>query len=249
MEDVRSVLTAYVTEGEPPIGLSAEEVLSAARLSRRRYLITGAVALVVVVLALGLAVVVLPHRGSVASRPCPTASDTREALVDRLSCVIGNAVRALLPAGAQVTRLTVPGETPPDDPFHLVADAAGDSARPQDALFHMGVRVTDARGTGSVYVLIVPSGNSGGPPCDEAGEILCRTEPAPRGVLWLSTLRTGDVLTHRVALATGESVVQFSSNDSGVLSRMGVQLPKQRPEPTLTLDQVRQLALTPGLEF
>jgi hypothetical protein len=249
MEDVRSALTAYVTEGEPPIGLSEEDVLAAARLSRRRYLLTGAVALVVVVLALGLAVVVLPHRDPVASRPCPTASDTREALVDRLSCVIGNAVRALLPADAQITRLTIPGETPPDDPFHLVADAAGDSPRPQDALFHMGVRVSDARGSGSVSVIIVPSGSSGGPPCEEPGEILCRREQTAQGVLWLSTLRSGDVLTHRVALATSDAVVQFSSNNSGVLEQMGVHLPEQRPEPTLTLAQVRQLALTPGLGF
>ena len=108
MEDVRTALTAYVTEGEPPIGLSGEEVLAAARLSRRRYLLTGAVALAVVVLALTLAVVVLPRRAEVASHPCPTASDTRAALVDRLSCVVGNAVRALLPSDAQVSRLTTP---------------------------------------------------------------------------------------------------------------------------------------------
>ncbi|RSM37403.1 hypothetical protein DMA12_36885 [Amycolatopsis balhimycina DSM 5908] len=249
MEDVRSVLTAYVTEGEPPIGLSGEEVLSAARLSRRRYLLTGAAALAVVVLALTLAVVVLPHRGQVAGAPCPTASDTRAALVDRLSCVVGRAVRALLSPDAQITRLTIPGETPPDDPFHLIADPAGDSPRPRDALFHMGVRVTDAQGTGSVYILIVPSANSGGPPCEEPEEIVCRTEPTPQGLLWLSTLRSGDVLTHRVALAAPDAVVQFWSNNSGVLQQMGVRLPKQRPEPTLTLDQVRQLALTPGLGF
>ena len=77
MEDVRAALTAYVTEGDPPVGLSGDAVLSAARLSRRRHLLTGAVALFVVVLALGLAVVALPHRDPVAGRPCPTASDTR----------------------------------------------------------------------------------------------------------------------------------------------------------------------------
>lgn len=244
MEDVRSALTAYVTEGEPPLGLSGDAVLAAARLSRRRYLLTGVVALVVVVLALGLAVVVLPHRGEVASRPCPAASDTRSALVDRLSCLVGNAVRSLLPADAQITRLTIPGETPPEDPFHLVADAIGDA--PQEALFHMGVRVTDARGTGSVYVLIVP-GSAGGPPCGEPGEITCRTEPTPQGVLSLSTLRTGDAVKNRAALAGLSAQVQFWSINSGVLERTGVTLPEQRPEPTLTLDQVRQLALTPGL--
>ncbi len=247
MEDVRSLLTAYVTDGEPPIGLSGEAVLSAARLSRRRHLLTGVVAVVVVVLALGLAVVVLPHGGPVASRPCPTASDTRTALVDRLSCVIGNAVRSVLAPDVQISRLTIPGETPPDDPFRLIADPAGDA--PRDALFHLGVRVTDARGSGSVYVLIVPSANSGGPPCHEAGEILCYTEPTPQGTLWLSTVRSGDISSHRVALAGPDTVVQFRSNDSGVLEQAGVPLPKQRPEPTLTLEQVRRLALTPGLGF
>ncbi|MBE8522607.1 hypothetical protein ILP97_34830 [Amycolatopsis sp. H6(2020)] len=247
MEEVRSLLTAYVTEGEPPIGLSGDAVLAAARRSRRLHLLTAAVAAVVIVLALGLAVVVLPHRGEVANAPCPTGSDTRAALVDRLSCVVGRAVRALLPPEAQITRLTIPGETPPKDPFRLIADPAGDA--PRDALFHMGVRVTDARGSGAVHILIVPSRNSGGPPCEEPEEILCRTEPAPQGLLWLSTLRSGDILTHRVALATPDAVVQFWSNNSGVLERAGVRLPKQRPEPTLTLGQVRQLALTPGLEL
>lgn len=246
MEDVRSALTEYVTEGEPPLGLSGEAVLSAARLSRRRHLLTGAVALFVVVLALGLAVVVLPGRAPVAARPCPTAVDTRSALVDRLSCLVGNAVRALLPADAVVSRLTIPGETPPEDPFHLIADPAGDA--PRDALFHMGVRVTDARGTGSVYILIVPVAG-GGPPCGEPGEITCRTEPTPQGVMWLSTLHTGDAVKNRVALAAPNAVVQFWSNSSGVLEQKDVRLPQQRPEPTLTLDQVRQLALTPGLAF
>ncbi|MEV5719539.1 hypothetical protein AB0L41_37125 [Amycolatopsis mediterranei] len=247
MEEVRSLLTAYVTEDEPPIGLSGAAVLAAARRSRRQHLLTAAVAVAVIVLALGLAVVVLPHRGDVANAPCPTASDTRAALVDRLSCVVGRAVRSLLPPEAQITRLTIPGETPPADPFHLIADPAGDA--PRDALFHMGVRVTDARGSGSVYILTVPSANSGGPPCKEPEEILCRTEPTPQGLLWLSTLRSGDILTHRVALATPDAVVQFWSNNSGVLERAGVGLPKQRPEPTLTLEQVRELALTPGLAF
>jgi hypothetical protein len=247
MEDVRAALTAYVTEGEPALGLSEDVVLSAARRSRRQHLLTGVVALAVVVLALGLAVVVLPHRDPVAARPCPSASDTRSALVDRLSCVIGHAIRSMLDPAARITRLTIPGEAPPEDPFHLIADPAGDA--PRDTLFHLVVRVTDARGSGSVYVVLLPSGNSGGPPCNEPGEILCRTEPADRGTLWLSTLRSGDVLTHRVALATSDAVVQFSSNNSGVLERAGMSMPAQRPEPALTLAQVRQLALTPGLDF
>ncbi|KDN19346.1 hypothetical protein [Amycolatopsis rifamycinica] len=246
MEDVRSLLTAYVTDGEPPIGLSGEEVLAAARRSRHRHRITGAVALVVVVLALGLAVVVLPHRTPVANAPCPGASDTRAALVERLSCLVGRAVRALLPPEAQISRLTIPGEVPPADPFHLIADPAGDA--PQDALFHMGVRVTDAEGTGSVYVLILPGGG-GGPKCGDPEQLTCRTETTPQGLLWLSALRSGDVVTNRVGLAAPNAHVQFWSNNSGVLQQAGVRLPKQRPEPTLRLDQVRQLALTPGLDF
>lgn len=246
MEDVRTALTAYVTDGEPPLGLSAGAVLAAARRSRRQHLVTGAVAVCVVVLALVLAVVVLPHRDQVASPPCPGGTDTRAALVERLSCLVGRAVRALLPPEAQVSRLTIPGETPPADPFHLIADPAGDA--PGDALFHMGVRVTDARGTGSVYVLILPGGG-GGPKCGDPEQIGCRTETTARGLLWLSTLRSGDVVTNRAGLAAPNAHVQFWSDDSGVLPQPGVRLPKQRPEPTLTLDQVRQLALTPGLDL
>ncbi|MCR6486504.1 hypothetical protein M8542_27115 [Amycolatopsis sp. OK19-0408] len=244
MEDVRAALTAYVTEGEPPLGLTTSGVLASARRSRRQHLLTGAVALFVVVLALGLAVVVLPGRNPVAARPCPTATDTRSALVDRLSCLVGNAVRGLLPADAAVSRLTIPGETPPSDPYHLIADEVG--AEPREAIFHMGVRVTDAAGSGSVYVLILPV-NSGGPPCGEVDQISCRSEQTPQGGLWLSTLRAGDAVKNRVALAAPNSLVQFWSTSSGVLEQSGVVLPKQRPEPTLTLAQVRELALTPGL--
>jgi hypothetical protein len=245
MEDVRSALTAYVTEGEPPLGLSPSGVLASARRSRRQHLLTGAVALVVVALALGLAVVVLPHRAPVAGSPCPSSSDTRSALVDRLSCVVGKAVRSVLDPDAQITRLTIPGETPPEDPFHLIADAIGNA--PGEAIFHMGVRVTDSLGSGSVYVLILPTGNAGGPPCGASDEITCRTEPTPQGTMWLSTLRTGDAVKNRVALAAPNALVQFWSTSSGVLEQKDVRLPKQRPEPTLTLAQVRQLALTPGL--
>ncbi|SFW92578.1 hypothetical protein [Amycolatopsis australiensis] len=247
MEDVRAALTTYVTEGEPPIGLSGEAVLAAARSSRRRYLLTSAVALAVVVLALGLAVVVLPRRGDVASSPCPAETATRAQITERLSCLVGNAVRSLLDPGVRISRLTIPGETPPPDPFRLIADPAGDA--PREALFHMGVRVTDARGTGSVYALILPTGNSGGPPCGSPEEVVCRSEQADQGHLWLSTLVSGDVVTHRVALAAPAVFVQFWSTNSGVLEQKDVRLPRQRPEPVLTLDQVRQLALTPGLDF
>jgi hypothetical protein len=247
MEEIRSLLTAYVTEDEPPIGLSGEAVLSAARLARRRRLLTGAVAVAVVVLALGLAVVVLPHRSPTARSSCPAAApgESRAALVDRLSCVIGRAVRWLVPADASITRLTIPGEKAPEDPFHLVADEIGPA--PSQALFHLGVRVTDAAGSGSVYVLIVPGTIA--PPCGEPGETQCRTEPTPQGVLRLAAVRTGAVVKHQATLAGPDVLVRFWSIDSGVLEQTGVALPKQRPEPTLTLEQVRELALTPGLGF
>lgn len=249
MEDVRSALTAYVTEGEPPIGLSGPEVLSAARRSRRQHLRTGVVAIVVVVLALGLAVVALPHRDPVAVPACPTATDTRAAIVDRLSCVVGNAVRSLLPADARVERLTMPGETPPADPFHLIADPMGDA--PREALFHLGVRVTDARGAGSVYVLMLPAGASGTPRCGRAAtaEIRCGVEQLPEGGLMLTTDRASGALSFRAALSAPWGYLQVWSNNSGVLEQKDVRLPEQRPEPVLTAAQVRQLALTPELAF
>jgi len=249
MEDVRTALTAYVTEDEPPLGLSGDAVLSAARRSRRQHLLTGVVALAVVVLALGLAVVVLPHRGSVAGPTCPTVSDTRTAIVDRLSCVVGNAVRALLPADARLERLTIPGETPPSDVFHLIADPVGDA--PREALFHLGVRVTDERGSGSVYVLMLPSGTAGTPRCGRltTPELRCGIEQLPEGGLMLTTDRSSGALSYRASLSAPWGYVQVWSNNSGVLEQKDVRLPEQRPEPVLTPDQVRRLALTPGLEF
>jgi hypothetical protein len=248
MEDVRSALTAYVTEDEPPLGLSGDAVLAAARLSRRRHLLTGVVAAVVVVLALGLAVVVLPHRDPPAGPPCPSATDTRSAITDRLSCVVGKAVRSVLAPDVRLTRLTIPGETPPPDPFHLIADAVGGT--PREAVFHMGVRVTDALGSGSVYVLMLPTQNGVVPRCSPAPELVsCSVEQLPEGVVQLTTSQVAGVLTYRAALSAPGVYVQFWSNNSGVLEQKDVRVPAQRPAPVLTAAQVRKLALTPGLGY
>ncbi|WP_410607821.1 hypothetical protein [Amycolatopsis sp. lyj-109] len=243
MEDVRSALTTYVTEGEPPIGLSGDAVLTAARRSRRQHLLTGAVAVCVVVLALGLAVVVLPNRGPVAGPACPSGA-TREALVERLSCVVGQAVRALLPPDARVSRL---GDEGPSDPFAVVADPVGEA--PREANFRTDVRVTDARGTGSVTVVLYPTPNSATPLCVPGDLISCSVEQLPEGTLQLTTDRSTGALTYRAALSAPWGYAAVSSNDTGEPERKDLQTPSQRPEPTLTLDQVRQLALTPGLAF
>jgi hypothetical protein len=236
MEDVRSVLTTYVTEGEPPLGLSGDAVLAAARRSRRQHLLTGAVAVCVVVLALGLAVVVLPKRGSVAAPSCPPGS-TREALVERLSCVVAGAVRPLLAPDARIS----PGS------FAVVADPVGDA--PREADFRTHVRVTDARGTGSVTVVLYPTPNSATLSCVPGESISCSVERLPQGTLQLTTDRSTGALVHRAALSAPWGYVAVSSSDSGEPERKDLQTPSQRPEPTLTLDQVRQVALTPGLAF
>lgn len=243
MEDVRSALTAYVTEDEPPIGLSGEAVLAAARRSRRQHLLTGAVAVCVVVLALGLAVVVLPHRAPVAGVSCPAGS-TREALVERLSCVVGQAVRSLLPPDARVSRL---GSGGPPDPFTVIADPVG--AAPREADFRTDIRVTDARGTGSVTVVLYPTPNSATPFCVPGDLLSCAVEQLPEGTLQLTTDQSTGALTHRAALSAPWGYVAVSSSDSGEPERKDLQTPSQRPEPVLTLAQVRELALTPGLAF
>ncbi|MGW3958777.1 hypothetical protein ACWED2_03075 [Amycolatopsis sp. NPDC005003] len=245
MEDIRSVLTTYVTEGEPPIGLSGEEVLSAARLSRRRHLLTGAVAVGVVVLALGLAVVVLPRRAEVADPPCPATSNTRTAITDRLSCVLEHALRPLLPPDARISRF---GDDGPADPFAFEADPIGEA--PREATFRAGVRVTDARGTGSVSVILYSTPNSVTPSCSPDDDLIsCSVEHLPEGTLQLTTDQATGALTHRAALSAPWGYVGVSSNDTGEPERKDLQTPSQRPEPTLTLDQVRRVALTPGLAF
>ncbi|MFB9686300.1 hypothetical protein [Amycolatopsis plumensis] len=236
MEDVRSALTAYVTEGEPPLGLCGEAVLTAARRSRRQHLLTGAVAVCVVVLALGLAVVVLPSRTLVAGPTCPPGS-TREALAERLSCVLEHALRPLLSPDARLS----PGS------FAVVADPVGTA--PREADFRTDIRVTDARGTGSVSVVLYPTPNSATPSCVEGEWISCSVERLPEGVLQLTTDQSTGALVHRAALSAPWGYVAVSSSDSGEPERKDLQTPSQRPEPVLTLEQVRKVVLTPGLAF
>jgi hypothetical protein len=247
--DVRSALTAYVTEDEPPIGLDGDVILAKGRRSRRNRLLAASAGVLVVLLALGAAVIALPRQGEIAGRSCPSASagETREQIVDRLSCVVGDAVRSMLPSGARIERLTIPGETPPADPFHLVADPVG--AAPQEALFHMGVRVTDERGTGAVYFLGLPSGASsmarcGGADPDRAS---CDVEQLKEGGLRTGIAHVNGVLSYHASLTSPTMNLEFWSNNSGVLEQKDVRLPVQRPEPTLNAAQVRGLALTPGL--
>lgn len=254
MEDVRSVLKTYVTEGEPPIGLSGDAVLAAARRSRRQHLLTAAAAVCVVVLALGIAVVVLPHRSPVAGPSCPSGS-TRAALVARLSCVWEHAVRPLLPPDARVSRFADEG---PADPFAFEADPISEDPvakgpapdGPRDATFRAGIRVTDARGTGSVSVVLYSTPNSVTPTCSPDDDLIsCSVEDLPEGRLQLTTDQWTGALTHRAALSAPWGYVAVSSNDTGEPERKDLHTPSQRPEPVLTLDQVREVALTPGLRF
>ncbi|MDT7796792.1 MAG: hypothetical protein QOI78_225 [Actinomycetota bacterium] len=247
--DVRSALTAYVTEGEPPIGLDGDAILARGRRSRRNRLLAASAGVLVVLLALGVAVIALPRQAEIAGHACPSApaGETRAQIVDRLSCVVGNAVRSMLPSGAKVERLTIPGETPPADPFHLVADALGGA--PQDAVFHMGVRVTDELGAGSVYFMALPSSPSSKANCGgtDPHQVSCAVEQPADGTLRKVTERVDGVLTYRASLVSPTTNFQFWSNNSGVLVQEGVRVPVQRPEPVLNAAQVRGLALTPGL--
>jgi hypothetical protein len=243
--DVRSALTAYVTGAEPPIGLDGDAVLALGRRSRRTRLLAASVAALVVVLALGLAVVAAPRQSEIAGQGCPAAAsaETRDRLVDRLSCVLGRAVRAMLAPGVRIERLTIPGETPPPDPFHLVADPVGDG--PREALFHMGVRLIDERGAGSLYFMALPGSTGLMPKCATPGG--CSVEQRAEGALQVMTGQENGVLTHRATLDGPELVVQLWSNTSGVLVQGKAPVPVQRPEPPFTLARIRELALTPGL--
>ncbi|WP_410623050.1 hypothetical protein [Amycolatopsis sp. cmx-8-4] len=252
--DVRSALTAYVTEDEPPIGLDGARILARGRRSRRNRLLAASAGVLVVLLAIGATVLASPRQGEIAGPSCPSASagETRAQIVDRLSCVVDKAVRSMLPPGAKVERLTIPGETPPPNPFHLIADPVGTA--PRDALFHMGVRVTDERGTGSVYFLaLLDDASSGGAfsmaRCGTAvpNQVSCEVEQLKEGGLRKVTERANGVLTYRASLTAPGMNVEFWSSNSGVLEQNGVPLPVQRPEPTLNAVQVRGLALTPGL--
>ncbi|KFU78190.1 hypothetical protein SAMN04489729_2835 [Amycolatopsis lurida] len=223
-QDVRSALKEYVTEAEPPVGLTGDGVLAAGRRSRRRRLTTvvAAVALAAAGFPAGTAIIALPERNEpAAASPCGAKSpeETTEAAKARLSCVLEATVRARVTLGS-------------DTPFDLKAIPIG-----QGNGYHLVYPVRD----GSLSVTVLPNNGT----LLSTGTACRRLNPAPAtcsaslidgGTLVETTTKENDGhVTYGAAYQTGTAIVEVSA-DGGDNAR-----------PPLSEAQVREIALTPGL--
>ncbi|WP_181773259.1 hypothetical protein [Amycolatopsis pittospori] len=254
--DVRSALTEYVTEAEPPIGLTEQGVLAAGRRSRRRRLsagITGAALAVVAALGVTFAVIAPQPDGPVAGDRCGTKSpgETAQQVITRMSCTVGAAVRSRLAPGVRIERLTLPEEIPPSDPFLLYSKQFPETAA-ASTFYFLGVRVSDDRGAGSVYVRISPPLGYGMASC-EAENIpkadSCTSRRIAEGILLELTSRTPEgLIVHTTMLSGPTATITLISNNSGVLDTGdGFRPPVQSAEPPLSGPQLQDIAVRPGL--
>jgi len=222
-QDVRSALKEYVTEAEPPIGLTGDDVLAKGRRSRRRRLTTvvGAAALATGFLA-GTALVALPDRQEpAATSPCgeKPPEETTEAAKARLSCVIETAIRTRVPLGS-------------DTPIELKAIPIGKGS---------GYLLVHPVHGGSLSVSVMPNDGT----LLSTGLACQRLEPAPAtcsaslidgGTLVETTTKEKDGrLAYGAAYQTETAIVEVSTEGG------------ENAQPPLSEAQLREIALTPGL--
>ncbi len=248
--DVRSALTSYVTDDEPPIGLTTETVLAAGRRSRRRRMaaaVAGAALAVAAIVGTTFVIAVPWPGGQVAGPVCPdkTRPEAPAQTNARLSCAVGNAVRAVLPPDSPIERLTIPGEAPHADPFELI------SMPPEEpVIHHMGVRVDTGAGPGSVYVVTVGVANPWPETCKspERTPTECLTRRFGDGLLQEAIFVESGLITYESTYYASSGTVTVTANNSGVLKKNPVpDAPPQSPVPPLTRAQVTAIATTSAL--
>ncbi|OXM52076.1 hypothetical protein [Amycolatopsis alba] len=262
--DVRSALTEYVTEGEPPIGLTGEDVLAAGRRSRRRRLsagVAGAAFTVVAILGVTFAVTApqppppppLQPAEPVAGDHCETRrpGETEEQVITRLSCVVGTAVRSRVASGARIENLPPLGASPPSDPFRLTAKRNEENGE-VGTTYYVNVRVSDGRGAGSIHISVVPPIYHLMTSCDDLTvpkTASCSTHRLPGGPLRETADRNAEgliVLTARISRPAG--IIEVTAENTGVVATGdGVYRPAQRAEPPLTPVQLQEIVADPGL--
>lgn len=223
-QDVRSALKEYVTEAEPPVGLTGDGVLAAGRRSRRRRLTTvvAVVALAAAGFPAGTAIIALPDRNEpAAASPCGTKSpeETTEAAKARLSCVLEATVRARVTLGS-------------DTPFDLKAIPIGKASA-----YHLVYPVHD----GAMSVTLHPNDGallSTGLACRnlDPAPATCSASLIDGGTLVETTTMEKDGhLTYGATYHTERAIVEITT-DGG-----------KNAQPPLSEAQIREIALTPGL--
>ncbi|MFD5095457.1 hypothetical protein ACFWMR_32975 [Amycolatopsis thailandensis] len=238
-QDVRSALKEYVTEAEPPIGLTGDGVLAAGRRSRRRRVTTviAAVALASAGFPVGAALIASPDRSEpVATSPCgeKTPGETSQAVTARLNCLLDRAIRTY---------------ATPADPLKLEA-----YPQPGKTLYLMSGELGDR--TGSVFVELMTNDGtmlSTGVACEsqDPTPTTCSARLIRGGTLVETTIKkpgNPGFVAYQAGYRTAEAIVIITATNS---TKPGTDEkpdpPAQRELPLLTEAQLREIALTPGL--
>jgi hypothetical protein len=265
--EVRDALTAYVRDGEPAMGLTADAVLTAGRRSRRARRLAGftGAGLVAALVGTGVAVVSGSSGGTdfTAAGPCPFAPGSRPAgaiAADRpltpelvewatrsLTCHLNDEVPRLLPTARYAQ---VPGA--PAGP--LLAFSLG-GAPPFGNRVDAMALIRDAEGTGDLTVSVGVVDRSAAAEekesCRSEKAAKCTVQKGPNGeTVLLGTERdplpAGNPRNFVVRVYRGHSEIYVQASNTDRQSDGRGPVPT-RPQPVLSADQTVQLALSPEL--
>jgi hypothetical protein len=264
--EVRRALTAYVTDGEPAMGLTAETVLAAGRRSRRARRLAGVAGAGLAVALAGAGVIVGWGGGGdfAAANPCPSPPGTRPPgviaadqalspeLVDwaatSLTCYLNDVLPQLLPAARY-------GRVPGEQAGPLLGFSRGGGPPWGNRVDAMAL-IRDDAGIGDLTVTVGVVDRSAAAEetanCrnEKAAKCTVRTGPDGETVL-LGTEADGTPADQprnfvvRVYRGHSEIYVQASNTDRQA-GRSGAPA-ATRPEPVLSAEQSVQLALSPEL--
>ncbi|MGX6606642.1 hypothetical protein ACWKSP_31640 [Micromonosporaceae bacterium Da 78-11] len=267
--EVRYALKAYVSDGEPAMGLTAGAVLTAGRRSRRTRRLAGFAGAGLAVALAGAGVVSVSGGSSAgadfaAAAPCPAPPGSRPAAAfaagrpltpelvrwatTRLTCFLGDEVPRLLPAARYAQ---VPGaQAGPLTGFSLGGEPPWGNRVDAMAL------IRDAEGTGDLMISVGVADRSTAAQdvdsCrrDQAAKCTVRNGPNGETVL-LGTehdpLPAGNPRNFVVRVYRGHSEISVQVSNTDRRSVHGAAPVATRPEPVLSADQAVQLALSPEL--
>lgn len=267
--EMHHALKAYVSDGEPAMGLTADAVLAAGRRSRRTRRLAGFAGAGLAAALLGAGVVVVsggssPGAGFEAAAPCPFPPGSRppgviaanrpfppelvEWAATSLTCYLNDEVPRLLPAA---TYAQMPGaQAGPLTGFSLGGEPPWGNRVDSMTL------IRDAEGTGDLTVTVGVVDRSVAArekaSCQREKAAKCTVQNGPNGeTVLLGTERdplpAGNPRNFVVRVYRGHSEINVQVSNTDRQSVNGAAPVATRPKPVLSADQAVQLALSPEL--
>ena len=273
--DVRTALTAHVTEAEPAIGLTATNIMTAGRRMRHRRLAGGTTGVALAVAGLLTAATLTSGSppdelaaGSLTACPKPAPNETYAQTSARLGCLVGGAVRAELPRGSRLDRLptTLPGHVVYRGEGLTGFDVADLGAA--TTFSSLQLRTSDAKGSGDLLLnvdegLLPASLTQVAHTCEShanssnlpnlAVRESCMVRPYGKGFLLTTTWRLGAARQYEAQYVSGSaSVSAVATNGGGGLLTLPQKETGQPPAvhrdlPPLSTDQLDRIVTTPGV--